>query len=245
MTAPDRQAIRARAFLRRLLGALPPECRSLLHNAIAGKGGGSVVVVAVPEELRGHVPVALYFAGAPAPALRDALRDVWIRDDRRVVRIARAEGNCLLPMFHRAAFPLPDLPPLLTVWRGVRAANLERARRGMSWTTNRGFACWHATLDGHRKGAGAPLVVRRQVPRECVVYHNTCGHTGDEVILDAPIAGEVDGDEADWRAAAERCAATEAARLLESEPPASVSPTLDALDVSEVELLPAARLHWR
>jgi hypothetical protein len=206
----DRDKIRGRALCKRVLARLPAagEARDLFNAALAGTGSGHDALADAPRDMWGLIVVALYYSGVAPDALRPLLRLAWRDRWLDFIQAARAEGNCLIPTFRYAAFPLPEgLPAEVTVWRGMRGAGVQETVKGFSWTMDRDAACAIAmVLYRASRSQGRPLVVRRTVQRERIVYYDPASETQDysEVLFDAPPAGDVDGDEADWRAAADR-----------------------------------------
>ncbi len=210
----DRDKIRGRVLARRVLSMLPPggEARELFNAALSGTGSGYDAVAEAPREIRGLVAVALHYAGVPPAELRDALRLAWLSAYGYTVQAAHDQGNCLMAMFKRAAFPIPaELPETVTIYRGTSGIPARLAQKGHSWTSCRGAGCWRATHDASSLGGRSgeqPIVLRRDVPKSSIVFYeglDTQSH--DEFICDLPPGGEVDGDEAEWRATADSWAA--------------------------------------
>ena len=154
------------------------------------------------------IPLVSWGLGAPPPLLRPILANSWTRVHNNLRTLA---GPYFMPMLRYAAYRLPDgLPDTVTVWRGVQGMTVAQARRGDSWSLNRGAACMYALHWWRQFGhSGQPLVLRRCVPRRKILYYwvgNPVREIVAEVILDMPPGGEVDPNSESWREAAEETA---------------------------------------
>jgi hypothetical protein len=164
--------------------------------------------LALSNDQRGGVAVALWEAKIPVPAYRAFLESVWTGDhDYRAVINAAKTRRRLQAMFRYAKFDTSSHPDIIRVWRGTWGIGIKAATTGFSWTTDRDLACWFAM----RMSARSPLVLMAEVPRETIAcYTNERGEK--EVVLFTPPAAVVDGTEAEW---AERYHAVQSKRNAE------------------------------
>ncbi len=177
---------------------------------------GFDVADAIPFDVRGYVVMALYLAGASAESLQGALAASWMSGHIGIIRIAHAYGLDVLKVFRRARFRIPDdLPPTLTVWRGTSGIAIETARRGLSWSTSRDYAAIYALGAATRTYRGSPLLIRREIPRDSILYWWCPLEPYSEVIFDTLPGGDVDGTVADWQAASRRARAAIGAPAVE------------------------------
>lgn len=151
---------------------------------------------------------ALDVAGAKPEILRPALEEAWLMA-QWALAAEGVYGRRLLRLFRRARFDVSALPSEMTVWRGGRstpssAYGIGEAAAGLSWSTRREAACWYACQAWRNLNPdGTPLVVRRRVRREHVVYFR--GSSRDmEILTDGPTEGlAIDGGPLEWIATAE------------------------------------------
>lgn len=151
--------------------------------------------VALRNELRGAVAVAMWRAKVPRPAYRAFLSSAWMHDHREVEAAAQ-NRRTLAFMFRYAAFELPaELPDVVTVWRGTSYLSLEDAKKGYSWTTDRDMACWFAMRFAEFNGS--PLVLTADIAkRDIAMFTNERGES--EAVLMRPPTARIDGNASDW-----------------------------------------------
>lgn len=133
--------------------------------------------------------------------LREALRKTWVNNSGPVIAGAKAQGICPVALLRAAEFPVPaSLPGEFEVWR-AGWGDAALAAQGLSWTLDRwaAFALAGDYSFGY-SGRGAPIVVRRTIRREQLVFYHL--HRAREVVFDAEPAGVLDGTEAEWRRSA-------------------------------------------
>jgi len=142
----------------------------------------------------------LYLSGAPAEQWRDLLRVVWVQHDGPLIAAAARRGVSVIALLRAAEFAIPaDLPEEFPVWRASWGDPAEAAK-GFSWTPDRWAAFALAGDYSFRTpNPPRPIVVHRLIRRDQVVFYNE--GVRDEIVFDAPPAGEVDGTEEDWREA--------------------------------------------
>jgi hypothetical protein len=193
---------------------LPDFAADYLEAAFAGDSDAADrLILTAPNRSRGLIVRAMYDAKVPADALRTALSGAWDHDHHEVLAAA-ATWRRFVAMFRRAAFPIPDLPATVTIWRGGRGRSLVDVAAGISWTLNRDVACWFACVHRplHRpRAAGHPIVVRMAVPRRVMIYWSN--DRGEQEVIPATLRrATIDGDPDEWRARADlRAAEVEAA----------------------------------
>lgn len=203
----DRNAIRAKVYLRRVRAALQRdrEASASFEEAIAGRGHGLDVLADTGPEMHGDIAMAMYLARVLPDKFRPVLRHAWLYNFHRVMFAVKDQRQSLIEMMRYAEFAIPDhLPETFTAWRGTAGRPLAEAAAGASWTLNRDFACFAAL--GLREGQGDPLVLRRTIRRaDVVAWFGFAGTIGEqEVIADHASAGAVDGDPDDWARGAAR-----------------------------------------
>jgi hypothetical protein len=166
--------------------------------------------VALSNDKRGIVACAMWQAKVPRPAYRAYLASVWLHDHGHVVQAAQTRAR-LRHMFRYAQFPIPpELPDVVTVWRGTCYGSQDEAKMGYSWTMDRDVACWFAMRFG---GANASSVVlRADIPKADVLLVNDERSEREIVFLGGAHIAEVDGDPVDWLMGFERFASTKAQR---------------------------------
>lgn len=143
----------AREFVRPAVDGDPKAALSLV-NATSGRN-------------RGPLAVALWKARIHQDAFRVVLSSAWDHNHREVIAAA-GHRRSLRAMFRYGQFPLPDLPDLVTIWRGTSGLTFSRAIRGLSWTLDRERAQWFAQRNAKRYGI--PRVLQAQVPRRLIMY---------------------------------------------------------------------------
>lgn len=162
--------------------------------------------VALGNDKRGGVAVAMWRAKVARPAYRVFLQSVWEHDHRHLISAAEGSRRRLRAMFRYAAFPVPpELPEVVPVWRGTSALTIHQALRGYSWTTDRAVACWFAMRFADKNDR--PLVLRSEVKRAAIAMF-TDERSEREVLLLNPPSAAIDGSEVEWRQSyesVERC----------------------------------------
>lgn len=143
-------------------------------------------------------PVFLSLAANRSSYLKEALRFVQLEMPAVFERAVpdRAER---IAIYDAAGFTLPpDMPDPVTLWRGGCEPSVEKLRRGTSWTTDRGVACFYAAHWWLAGLPGDPLVIKATLPRAMVLA--VVSECERETLLRAPPAAvEVDGTVAEWR----------------------------------------------
>jgi hypothetical protein len=153
--------------------------------------------IALRNDQRGKVAVAMWQAKVPRKAFRAYLSSVWVHDHHHVIAAAKTR-RCLACMFRYAAFTLPeDLPERVQVWRGTSGIPFEVAVAGYSWTTDRATACWFAMRS--QPDAGSPLVVTATVSKSRIVYASNEREEHEVVLMRPPPGARVDGDQENWQ----------------------------------------------
>lgn len=162
------------------------------------------LVSACHNSERGEVVACLYRARLPRAAFRRALGAAWDHDHQETLEAAGSRRK-LVAWFTYAAFSIPpDLPEIVTIWRGVSATTRPLAALGLSWTTRREVAAWFAMRFASPERP--PLLIRRAVPRKRLVYWSDERGEGEVIPRDVDFNVEVDGAPEDWTAAAQKCA---------------------------------------
>lgn len=152
--------------------------------------------VALSNEKRGAVAVAMWKAKVPNPAFRTFLESAWMQDHDYVID-AGGTRRCLAAMFRYAAFPIPEfIADAVRVWRGTAGIPVSTARKGYSWTLNRDTACWFAMRKG--RPDGNPLVLVADVPRSEIALYTNERDESEVLLLRAP-AATVDGSPDEWQ----------------------------------------------
>lgn len=150
--------------------------------------------IALDNPKRGEASFLLWLAKIPVPAFRAFLQSVWEHDHRHLIAAAGRRFD-LEAMFRYAAFPLPeDMPETVTVWRGTSALTRAQAVRGLSWTLDRGLACWFAMRFADRNGS--PLLLTARVPRSEIMLDTDERNEREAVIFRK--RAKVDGPPEDW-----------------------------------------------
>lgn len=180
-----------------------------LPEALAGDPeAASLLITRLDNANRGIAVRALYEAKIPPAAFRAALGDAWAHDHAHVWNAANTWPR-FVAMFRYAEFPLPELPPKVTIWRGGAGASWVDLALGPSWTLNRAVACWFAMrfADSER----APLVLSMTLPRRSLIYYGN--DRGEEEVIPArTVTATIDGDAADWQREADVLAAARKAK---------------------------------
>lgn len=203
----------------RVCAGLSKADRLLFQSAIEGAGVSEEALKLLPADALAAIPVVAYGRGVSPGVLRPRLAFSWTHGHARLRGVA---GPWLMPMFRHAAYrPPAGLPETVPVWRGVQGMSLDDARRGESWTLDRGTACRFACFWWRLGGAsGQALVLRRDIPLRSIVYYwapTAKQSLIAEVVIDLPPGGDVDPDPSSWRAAA--LDASERLRVAEGLPP--------------------------
>lgn len=152
--------------------------------------------VALDNSKRGIVAVAMWQAKVNREAFRAYLSSVWTHDHRWVIDAAQTRQR-LAYMFRYAAFPpLDGLPAVVRVWRGTSKLNIDEARHGYSWTTDRDIACWFAMRFAEVNGS--PLVLAADVSRADIALFSNDRQESEILLMKPPSRAWIDGDERDW-----------------------------------------------
>jgi hypothetical protein len=191
---------------------LPSYAVEYLRPALAGdEEAAESIMYAAPNEYRGLCALALYLNEAPVPCLRAGLMAAWNHDYEYVLQaFAHPKRRILKAAFRAAEIPIPELPPVVTIWRGGSRVTPSVLRRGLSWTLNRDVACWFAV--GYMRAGEGPVVIRAEVPREAIVAYDD-GRDEREVVVFGVRRAVVCGTPADWRAASARRSAKTTAEM--------------------------------
>lgn len=150
------------------------------------------LVTLPPAEQAAVLRAQVRRAESQRPPDRDALRALLLRlnDAHQPALLAAVpDRRELVAMFRTAAFPIPELPERVTVWRGAAGEDAAEVAAGLSWTLSRVTAIGYA-LTRHEEGhPGRPMIVGATIAREALVFHDAgCIRLQAEVIFDAPIA---------------------------------------------------------
>jgi hypothetical protein len=192
----DQQYFTTMHVLEELSAQLPSYASRHLPQAFLGDADAAEsLIYAAPNRVRGAIAVGMYRATVPTMAFRAALRAVWDHDHDVLIQSAGNRSK-LIAMFRRADFDMPEMPDMVTAWRGVRNTAIGVARRGYSWSVRREVACWFAMRhleEGHR-----PLVLRAVVPKAEVIYFGDERNEAEVVFSRVPKAA-IDGCQADWQ----------------------------------------------
>lgn len=157
--------------------------------------------VALSNDKRGAVAVAMWRAKVRREAFRKFFSSVWNHDHRHVIAAAQTRRT-LSYMFRYAAFPLPaDMPDTVTIWRGSSYLRFDDARTGYSWSTDRDLACWFAMRFADQNGS--PLVLTADIAKRDIALF-TNDRSESEAVLMRPPAARIDGDVSDWTACYQR-----------------------------------------
>jgi hypothetical protein len=153
--------------------------------------------VALRNDQRGKVAVAMWQAKVARRAFRAYLSSVWDHDHHHVIAAAKTRRRLAL-MFRYAEFSIPDdLPDRVQIWRGTSGLSFSDAVAGYSWTTDRATACWFAMR--RQRDGGAPLVVTASAAKSQIVYASNERREHEVVLMRPPQGARIDGDEEDWR----------------------------------------------
>jgi hypothetical protein len=144
--------------------------------------------------MRPLVLFCLYSCCRNCTGFRQGLADIWGHDGPIVLQTIN--GNLLRGMFKCGGKPPLDLPKLVTVYRGGRD-DLDKLRRGWSWTTDRGVAAWFAL-----RSSGSPLVVSSRVRLSRILHGYDERREREVVIANGVRRATVSGTLADWKAEA-------------------------------------------
>jgi hypothetical protein len=182
------------------LELLRPFCKAeaMEHARAAFNGNADAALqlsVALTNELRGTVAVAMWRTRVQRETYREYLRSVWCHDHQFVIGAA-VDRRTLSYMFQYAAFPLPTgLPEVVTMWRGTSGLSVDTARKGYSWTTDRDTACWFAMRFPE---LGAPLLLTTGVAKNSVALFHNGTNESEAVLIRPPTNVHVDGGPDDW-----------------------------------------------
>ena len=147
------------------------------------------------NKLKGIVTVALWKAKVPTSAFNSMFENVWANDSWSLV-LAVQSRRSLKAMFQYANFSIAqDLPDTFRVWRGTSGLNLNQARQGFSWTTDRDMACWFALRCAEINGN--PLVVSTVISKDSVLYQSNDRNENEYVLMGSSQA-TIDGTLDDW-----------------------------------------------
>lgn len=189
-----------------LTALVPSWGAEFIEGALAGDpDAADSLICACHNSARGEVVSCLYRAKLSRDAFRRALSAAWDHDCDETI-LAAGSRRRLMAWFAYAAFPLPaNLPETVTIWRGVHGQTKVAAAMGLSWTLRRDVAAWFAMR--FASDARAPLVIRRTVTRESLVYWSDERSEAEVIPRDMVLSVEVDGSPDDWTQEAENCKA--------------------------------------
>lgn len=155
------------------------------------------LTVALRNDLRGEVAVAMWRSKVPKEAFRAYLSSTWGHDHQYVVAAAETRRT-LGYMFRYAAFPVPaELPDLVPVWRGTSRISIEDAKTGYSWTTDRDIACWFAMR--FARFDGSPLVLSAVISKRDIALSDNGRNESEILLIRSPDKSVIDGNEDDWK----------------------------------------------
>jgi hypothetical protein len=198
---------RAHALQKVIEEELSPDAMEDFIRVLNGEGGVRLVRLS-PDALRGLVAFWLYYrfrAGITEQSVfREVLDAAW-NHNHPMVRRAVNDRRVLRSMFRDAGFPSPTgMPANTEIWRGTSGISLRKARRGISWTTKRGVACWFATCFwAARHNKPLPLVIRATVATADLIFPSNERNEFETIYFEGH-AAEIDGNEEDWRSAGRR-----------------------------------------
>ena len=153
--------------------------------------------VALGNDLRGVVAVAMWRAKVKREAFREYFSSAWVHDHRYVIDAAQTRRT-LGYMFRYAAFPIPvELPDVVTLWRGTCKLTIAEAREGYSWTTDRDTACWFAMRFADINGS--PLVLSADVAKSDIALFTNAREESEALLIRPPATVKIDGDVTDWQ----------------------------------------------
>lgn len=134
---------------------------------------------------------------APRDILRATLKEGWTGDAQDILRPGGLDRSALLHAFREARFDVSRLPEAFTAWRGAAGDDAEWA---VSWTLQRKVAIYFAELRLRRWRSGDldPLVLRRTVRRDQVLFYDEDLNLA-EIVIDGPATDvEIDCRSWDW-----------------------------------------------
>lgn len=218
----DRQAIRAKVFEKRLRRKLAEHPDAIRAFDAALTDDTDLEPGVIPKETWPMIAIGLYLKGVNPFWQREALRGAWAYDSIEVSRIAAAERIPVITLFKVAKFALPEgMPDQVQVWRGTAGIEKQVAERGLSWTNNRGHACYWALFLSKCAKLGKPLLIQRMIPTASIFYFDDSDYMS-EVLFDATPEATVDGCESEWLTAARK--------WREDVPPGQIDPRADWSD---------------
>lgn len=154
------------------------------------------LVLALGNEKRGTVAVAMWQAKVERLAFRAFLAAAWEHDYAYIISAAETRRR-LAAMFSYAEFSLPKhLPEIVRIWRGTHGITLRQAAKGFSWTTDRDVACWFAFF---RNTDRAPQVITAIIPKEQIAYFSNERSEQEAVLMKPPKSVCIDRNIEDWR----------------------------------------------
>jgi hypothetical protein len=181
----------------------------LIEEAIQGQSedDGCGLIMHTRNSCRGELALLLYYrfrAGDVKEAVfRGALDLAWNHDHWQVLGAARNNLWLLQAMFRSARFPSGEqIAPMVRIWRGTNGWSFDRARRGISWTTDRDAACWFAYrfADSERN----PLVITAEVPGSPLIVPSNALHESEVIYFEGHRTATIDGTAEEWQAGNER-----------------------------------------
>lgn len=180
----------------RFANGVVPHAKKYVLPAFAGDvEAAKSLAVSLDNHERGEAAVLMWQLKVMRSAFQAFLGAVWMHDYAHVIAAAETRRR-LICMFKYAAFPLPDFPKLVQVWRGVSGIQPAEASKGFSWTINRDVACWFAT----RSKVSEPQVITATVHGEDILYFSNERKEYEVILARAPQFFRVDGDAENWRA---------------------------------------------
>lgn len=139
------------------------------------------------KDERARFTIEMHRQNGPLAALRYFLQWTW-SGGSRTLRRAAADDVEIVRMFIDAEFDIPDkIGETVRAYRGTYGVSLDEAAEGMSWTLDRDIACDFAYALG-ANGAGRPLVIEADIPREHVLMY--ANHTEEQELVVIPITAE-------------------------------------------------------
>lgn len=143
---------------------------------------------------------------SPLPSLRAALAETWLDDHHLLLQSFGVRRT--LELLRRAQFPSPlNMPAMISVWRGTHNRDVEDARYGLSWTTNRDCAAWFAMRWASTSRWADPLVLRSDILTDAVIFSSNERNENEVVWIGPRSNAAIDGNHDDWREAYGRYAA--------------------------------------
>jgi hypothetical protein len=176
---------------------IPPNLVGDWDRVLAGDANATCAFVrAQPAHwLRAQLALRAYENQIPLSGLRPIVEYAWVTAHSAVTNLVGLQY--IRTMVTHCQYDLVELPDMVTAWRGTMGISAEEAADGLSWTTSRNTAIYHA-MKGVTAQNQFPLLLRTSTSRRFIVFFSRKFGESEVIFSETP-PFEIDGTEQEWK----------------------------------------------